>query len=520
MKMTPIERTFRRMLLYCVFMPIAVAGSEYPKGQWVDLVDEDLSHWRGYRMTEVPAGWKFIDGSLVRSFRRDQIREEFADGGGDLMSRARFADFEFEFEFNVEAGGNSGVMYRVTEAESRSYWTGPEFQILEREDRKSDPAFHFSGANYALHGPERDVSKGAGQWNQARIKVVNGVVEHWLNGELVVAYELGSEDWKKRISESKFRTRSAYGVQPKGHIVLQDHGAEVKLRNVRIRALDDHADRDDDFSNRPWWSLFNGQNFDNWRKWLGVPHRSVEGLDLERDADGNYVEALGFNEDPKGVYSIVDLDGEPVIRISGEIYGALTTQQAFDNFHLKLEYKWGAQKWEPRLDRKRDSGLIYYAIGNIEGPFPEKSFMRSLECQIQEGDTGDLFLLFAPFAEVPVIPAVDEEGRTRMRFDENGEFTRLPNSGSISRVLKGSNAELPNEEWNTVEVICANGQIVHRVNGRVVMYLRNPTHLVGRKLKPLKAGKIQIQSEGAEVFYRNINLKLIDELPKEIERPK
>lgn len=505
--------------MFCVcFLSLILQG--YSNPEWIDLVDEDLSQWRGYRMTGVPGGWHEENGEIVRSFAPHQIREEFADGGGDLMTKAVFGDFELEFEFRIEDGGNSGVMYRVTEDESRSYWTGPEFQILERADRKSDPAFHFSGANYALQGPESDMSLGSGKWNIGRIVMDDGRVEHWLNGQLVVSYELESEDWKKRVRESKFQNRPAYGVQPVGHIVFQDHGHEVKFRNVRIRTLDDRIVRDDDFSNRPWWSLFDGQNFDHWRKWLGVPHRSVEGLDLERDADGNYLEALGFNKDPKGVYSIIDMCGEPVIRISGEIYGALTSQQAFDNFHLKLEYKWGTQKWVPRLNRKRDSGLIYYAIGDIEGPFPEQSFMRSMECQIQEGDTGDLFLLFAPYAEIPVVPAVDEEGRNRMRFDENGNFTRLPNGGSVSRVLKGKNAEHPNSEWNTVEVICANGEIVHRVNGKVVMYLKNPTYLANGKEKPLRAGKIQIQSEGAEVFYRNIKLKLIDKLPEEINIPK
>jgi len=472
-------------------------------------------------MTEVPSGWHEENGKIVRSFAPHQVREEFADGGGDLMTKAVFGDFELEFEFNIEDGGNSGVMYRVTEDESRSYWTGPEFQILERADRKSDPAFHFSGANYALQGPESDVSLGSGKWNVGKIVMDDGRVEHWLNGKLVVSYELESEDWKKRVRESKFLNRPAYGVQPVGHIVLQDHGHEVAFRNVKIRPLDDRMTIQKDFSNSEWWSLFNGKNFDHWRTWLGIPHRSVEGLDLEQDSDGNYVEAIGFNDDPKGVYSIVELDGEPVLRISGEIYGALTTQQAFDNFHLKLEYKWGDAKWPPREDQKRNGGVLYYATGDIRGPFPEQSFMRSLECQMHEGDAGDLILLFAPQVEIPVVSQTVADGKHQIyQYDPEGEWKQLPDETSGIRVKRGNDTEKPAHEWNTLEVICVDGECLHLVNGEVVMAFRNPVRIVEGETIPLRAGKLQLQSEGAEVFYRNIELRLIDQIPASIEFPK
>jgi len=195
---------------------------------WVNLFDgKTIAHWRGYKETGVPPGWKVQDGAITR------VAE-----GADLVSREQYADFEFEFEWKVPPGGNSGVMFRVTEALEATYHSGPEYQLL-------DNALHSDGKNpltsaassHSIAAPNHDMTKPVGQWNQSRLLVKGPHVEHWLNGEKIVEYELWNHDWKQRVQASKFKDMPRYGLMPTGHIALQDHGDWVAFRNIRIRRL-------------------------------------------------------------------------------------------------------------------------------------------------------------------------------------------------------------------------------------------------------------------------------------------
>jgi hypothetical protein len=183
--------------------------------------------WRGFKSQSVPAGWDVVDGALTR-----------VGGGGDLMTSEQFQDFELAFEWKLAEGGNSGVMFRVTEDADETYHTGPEMQILD-DARHPDGQNRATaaGSNYALHAPTSDVVRPIGEWNQARLVVDGTHVEHWLNGQKIVEYELGSADWEQRVAASKFAEWPGYGRAPRGHIVLQDHGDWVAYRNVRIRPL-------------------------------------------------------------------------------------------------------------------------------------------------------------------------------------------------------------------------------------------------------------------------------------------
>ncbi len=204
---------------------------------WVNLISSDLSKWRGYQMAEPPVGWVVKDGVVSRTFMPGQEHAEFVEGGGDLITREMFGDFELEFEYKINEGGNSGVIYRLTEEEPRSYWSGPEYQILERANRKRDPAFHFCGANYALDGPPEEFSYGPDTWNRGRIVARGNQIEHWLNGHRTAAYEIDSASWNEKVVVSKFKEWSNYAAARRGHIALQDHGAPVAFRKVRIREL-------------------------------------------------------------------------------------------------------------------------------------------------------------------------------------------------------------------------------------------------------------------------------------------
>jgi hypothetical protein len=156
--------------------------------------------------------------------------------GGDIITIDQFDNFELELEWQIAEGGNSGIMYRVSEDGEEAYYTGPEYQVL-------DNARHADGQNpltsaasdYGLYAPIKDVTRPIGEWNAARIVIKGNHVEHWLNDVKVVEYELGSPDWQQRVDASKFKQWPNYGRIPKGHIALQDHGSRVAFRNIRIR---------------------------------------------------------------------------------------------------------------------------------------------------------------------------------------------------------------------------------------------------------------------------------------------
>jgi hypothetical protein len=195
---------------------------------WKLLFDgKHVTGWRGFRTTTAPAGWKAIDGLLVRE-----------SGGGDLMTVDQYGDFELSLDWKVPPGGNSGIIYRISGEGDEVWHSGPEMQILDNKLHKDGAnPLTSAGANYAVNPPVRDVSKPAGEWNSARLVVKGAHVEHWLNGVKVVEYELWTPDWEKRVQASKFAKIAPYGKAKRGHIAIQDHGDVVSFRNIKIRPL-------------------------------------------------------------------------------------------------------------------------------------------------------------------------------------------------------------------------------------------------------------------------------------------
>jgi hypothetical protein len=244
-----------------------------------------------------------------------------------------------------------------------------------------------------------------------------------------------------------------------------------------------------------WKSLFNGKDLGGWDTWLGKPHKGKE--------------VVGLNKDPNKVYSVVDLDSQPAIRISGEIFGALTSKAEYENYHLKLEFKWGDKKWPPREKDVRDSGLLYHCVGphGAAGTF----WMRSLECQIQEHDCGDFWSVAGGMVDVE---GYRKDGKGSVIYKKGGEKFTVPGKDVGARIIKHPDNEKPTGEWNTIELLTVGPTSVHIVNGKVVMILTNARQMVDGKVVPLTKGKIQLQSEGAEVFYRNITVRSIKEIPE------
>jgi hypothetical protein len=183
--------------------------------------------WRGYQMPAMPTGWQVVDGALTR-----------VGDGADIITTDQYANFELSLEWKVAPKGNSGIMYRVTEADSATYRTGPEMQVLDDAGHRDGLSrLTAAGAAYGLYPAPEGVVKPAGEWNQARIVVTGNHVEHWLNGVKMADYELLSRDWEARMAKTKFAEWPGFGRAPKGHIALQDHGDWVAYRNFKIRVL-------------------------------------------------------------------------------------------------------------------------------------------------------------------------------------------------------------------------------------------------------------------------------------------
>jgi hypothetical protein len=181
--------------------------------------------WRGYGKKAMPGGWQVRDGALTR-----------AHAAGDIVTAARFGDFELLIDWKISKGGNSGIFYRVEEdPRAPAYHSGPEFEIRDNAYWLDDP--FKTGAAYGLYAPQPDASQPVGYWNRTRIVARGNHVEHWLNGVRVVAYDLHSPDWNERLRKSKFDQRPRYGRVRTGHLGLQDHGDPVWFRNIKLGPL-------------------------------------------------------------------------------------------------------------------------------------------------------------------------------------------------------------------------------------------------------------------------------------------
>ena len=203
------------------------------KAGWKLLFDgKSMDQWRNYKGTEVGTNWTIVDGAITLSTPRRAV---------DIISKDEFADFDFTFDWQLAPAppaGNSGVMFYVIEQGDATYHSGPEYQVLDNATHPDGKnPLTSAGSCYALYAPTRDASRPIGEWNTGRIVINKGKVEHWLNGEKVVAYDMNSDDWKAKVAGSKFKEWAEFGVARKGHLALQQHGAKVAFKNLKIRDL-------------------------------------------------------------------------------------------------------------------------------------------------------------------------------------------------------------------------------------------------------------------------------------------
>ena len=196
--------------------------------EWKSLLGEDArTQWRGYRKPAWPEGWKLEEGVLHRHA-----------GGDDLMTVGQFDNFELRLEWKISPKGNSGIMYRVSEGDKASCFSGPEYQILDDLAHDDGKTNNTSAASlYALYARTGGELLPVGKWNKTRILVAGNHLQHWLNGKKVVECEIDSPDWNERLAKSKFADWPKFGRNRTGHIVLQDHNDPVWYRNIQIRPL-------------------------------------------------------------------------------------------------------------------------------------------------------------------------------------------------------------------------------------------------------------------------------------------
>ncbi|QDU61425.1 Quinoprotein glucose dehydrogenase B precursor [Planctomycetes bacterium Pan216] len=205
------------------------------KAGWKLLFDgESTDGWRNYKKDTIGDGWVVEDGALVRAEK----------GAGDIISKDKYGSFELSLDYKISEGGNSGIMFHVTEDNPKPWQSGPEIQILDNASAKEGQK---AGWLYQLYSPGKDRVSGetldatrpAGEWNHVQLRVTPAQSEINLNGYRYATFRKGSKQWDKKVAESKFSKYDGFGKATKGHIALQDHGNRVAFRNIKIRELPD-----------------------------------------------------------------------------------------------------------------------------------------------------------------------------------------------------------------------------------------------------------------------------------------
>lgn len=232
--------------------------------------------------------------------------------------------------------------------------------------------------------------------------------------------------------------------------------------------------------------LFNGKDLSGFYTWLGSPEKGKP--------------AYGKNNDPEKVFTVQD----GAIRVSGKVFGGFITEKEYENYHLITEFKWGEMTFPPREKATRDSGILLHCVG--EDGAAGGVWMESIECQIIEGGTGDIILVGGKGKPTVTVEAEQRKqwyykaGAPAMEF-KGGRINwwgRDPEWKDIKGFRGKEDVEKPVGEWNTLECICAGDKLTYILNGKTVNAATKASHT---------KGKILFQSEGAELFFRKIDLK-------------
>lgn len=189
---------------------------------------KDMSQWRTFKQPTVNEKWQIEDGAIALT----------AGGGGDLISKESYKNFELTLDWKIAEVGNSGILILADEKGKYIYSHAPEIQILDNErhpDNKLDT--HLSGSLYDMIASPVASHKKAGEWNKTKIRLENSALTIWQNDVQTAKVTIGSDDWKSLIAKSKFASWPGFAAATEGHIGLQDHGDKVWFKNIKIKEL-------------------------------------------------------------------------------------------------------------------------------------------------------------------------------------------------------------------------------------------------------------------------------------------
>ncbi|MCM2370129.1 3-keto-disaccharide hydrolase [Aporhodopirellula aestuarii] len=219
-----------QFVLACVGLSLLPGSLVLAEGSNTEFFNgQDFTGWVTEKGMPVEQGWEVVDGMVHLKRAKGERRV------GHILTTSQHENFELEFEWKLTEGTNSGIKYRVRNYEGKIL--GCEYQINDETKTRFDE--HSTAALYALYPPnDQKVLKPTGEFKHGKIVVQGNRIQHWLNGKLVVDVEVGSEDWKERVANSKFDNRAGFGENPEGQIMLTDHGGEIWYRNLTYRKLD------------------------------------------------------------------------------------------------------------------------------------------------------------------------------------------------------------------------------------------------------------------------------------------
>lgn len=473
-----------------VLSTVEAATPEPPAGFVAIFNGVDLSGWKG--LVAAPkkrAGMSAAELATAQNAADEKMRQHWKvvegelvfDGLGDsLCTAAEYGDFEMYVDWKILEGGDSGIYLRGS----------PQVQIWDTEFAKYAPlgADKGSGAlwNNKKHArfPVTKADKPVGQWNTFFIRMVGERLTVRLNGVLVTDNVVMENYWEPEKP-----------IYAKGQIELQNHGNTLWFRNIYVRELDTDTTAAAE-ALRPVEEpivIFNG-----------------------KDLDGFYTYIHGHgHEDPDAVFTV--RDGQ--LQISGQGYGGLITKEAYRDYHLVLEFRWGKRTWGDRAERSRDSGLLFHCHG-ADGGFGGR-WMASIEAQIIEGGVGDILVLSGadPVTGKPLPTSLSVETTT----DRDGE--KVWQKGGERQSFTGGrinwwgrdedwedkigfrgkrDVESPYGDWTRMDVICDGGHVVYQVNGVTVNEAFDATP---------NAGKLLLQTEQAEMIVRRFELWPLGKAP-------
>lgn len=231
--MTLINYTAAWLLAATMSLPILAADNRLTEAEQADgwqllFNGKDLTQWRNFKKPDLSDKWVIEDGSIKLT----------GAGGGDILTKATYTNFELKLDWKISEVGNSGIFVLVDEQGPHIYSHAPEIQLLDNErhsDNKIDS--HLSGSLYDLIASPPSSHRIAGEWNSITIRLQDRQLQVWQNNVKTADIVIGSEQWQQLVANSKFATWQGFAAATSGHIGLQDHGDIVWFKNIKIKEL-------------------------------------------------------------------------------------------------------------------------------------------------------------------------------------------------------------------------------------------------------------------------------------------